>query len=115
MILKSIAPFIVMIALLIAVVILTTAILNYKLKKRIAESIPLNERIVEKLFKPDGWQLELLKWCLLLFFGGLGLIVLEFIPFPAERSPLPYGVESVFISIGFGIYYLMVRKQRHDQ
>jgi hypothetical protein len=113
MILKSIAPFIVMIALLIAVVILTTAILHYKLKKRIAESIPLNERIVEKLFKPDGWQLELLKWCLLLFFGGLGLIVLEFIPFPADQSPLPYGVESIFISIGFGIYYLVVRKQQN--
>jgi len=113
MILKSIAPFVVMIALLIAVVILTTAILNYRLKKRIVQSIPLNEPLVQKLFKPDGWQLEMLKWCLLLFFGGLGLIVLEFIPFPADQSPLPYGVESIFISIGFGIYYLVIRKQQN--
>lgn len=104
-----------MIALLIAVVILTTAILHYRLKKRIAESIPLNEAIVEKLIKPEGWQLEVLKWCLLLFFGGLGLMVLEFIPFPADGSPLPYGLESVFISFGFGLYYLVVRKQQNRQ
>ena len=112
MILKSIAPFVVMIALLISVTIITTAILQFKLKKRVTQAIPLNETIVRMLFKTDGWQLAILKWCLLLFFGGLGLIVLGFIPYSAETSPLPYGVESVFLSMGFGIYYWMVRKQK---
>ena len=113
MLLKSIAPFAVMLALIIAVVLLTTATLNYRLKKRISESGPMNEQIIKDLFRPDGWQLDVLKWCLLLFFGGLGLVVLAFIPFRADESPLPYGVESIFISLGFGLYYLIVRKQHN--
>ena len=109
----DISSFLAIIIVFIIIAVVIVSWYNYRLKKRIAESSPLNELIVEKLFKPDGWQLEMLKWCLLLFFGGLGLIALEFIPFPADQSPLPYGVESVFISIGFGIYYLVVRKQQN--
>ena len=113
MFLKSIAPFAVMIALIIAVVVLTRAILQYRLQQRLAQSGLLNEQLIRNFFRQDGWQVELLKWCLLLFFGGLGLVVLEFIPFRADESPLPYGVESIFLSLGFGIYYVIVRKQHN--
>ena len=102
-----------MIALIVAVVVLTKAILHYRLKQRLAQSGLLNEEMIKHFFRQDGWQVELLKWCLLLFFGGLGLVVLEFIPFRADESPLPYGVESIFLSLGFGIYYVIVRKQHN--
>jgi hypothetical protein len=110
MILKNLAPFLVMIALVVGVVVITTASLNYKLKKRIIESGKVNEDNVIDILKWNGSQ-SMLKWCLLLCFGGLGLIVLEFIPYNAIESPLPYGVESIFLAMGFGIYYLIVRKK----
>ena len=113
MFLKSIAPFAVMIALIVAVVVLTRAILQHRLKQRLAQSGLLNEQMMKDFFRQDGWPLEILKWCLLLFFGGLGLVVLQFVPFRADESPLPYGVESMFLSLGLGIYYFIVRKQQN--
>jgi hypothetical protein len=50
-----------------------------------------------------------LKWGLIILFSGLALILMEYIPAGPE-SPLPYGVFSVFVSLGFLIYYFMVKK-----
>lgn len=49
---------------------------------------------------------KILKWALLLLFGGLGLIVLQYTHY-GLNEPMPYGIEAVFISTGFFIYYLL--------
>jgi len=103
------APFIVMIAILITIASIVIALLNYRLKKRIIEAGRIDENIVARLFKPAGFPFDLLKWGLLLFFGGLGLVVLEFVPYRGDESPLPYGLEAIFIAAGFLVYYFLVR------
>ncbi|MEJ0054490.1 MAG: hypothetical protein WDN75_01885 [Bacteroidota bacterium] len=50
-----------------------------------------------------------LKWGLLAFFGGLSLIIMEFIRVSPD-SPLPYGLFAVAVSLGFLIYYFLVKK-----
>jgi len=59
-----------------------------------------------------------LKWGLVAFFGGLGFIIIDRMsPFSndmgdysnyMDRSLLPFGIELVFISLGFIIYFLIV-------
>jgi hypothetical protein len=109
---QHIAPFIVMIAILITIAVIITRLLNYRLKKQIINAGRIDENVVDRLFKPSGFPTDLLKWGLLLFFGGLGLVVLEFIPYRGDESPLPYGLEAIFIAAGFLLYYVIVRKEK---
>jgi hypothetical protein len=58
-----------------------------------------------------------LKWGLIAFMAGLGLIIIEIIrsnsPEAVEfQSFLPYGIELVFISLGFLIYFFIVNSKK---
>jgi hypothetical protein len=59
-----------------------------------------------------------LKWGLVAFMAGLGLIVIEIIkPYNPEsvnfqNTVLPYGIELVFISLGFLIYFFIVNRRK---
>lgn len=59
----------------------------------------------------DENKYSALKWGLIILFGGLALILIEYIPTSPE-SPLPYGLLAFFISFGFLIYYFMVKKEQ---
>ena len=85
---------------------------NYRLKKRLIETGNIDESTINFLFTTTGFRSEVLKWGLVLFFSGIGLILLEFIPYKGDHSPLPYGVESIFIALGFLVYYLVIRKEK---
>jgi hypothetical protein len=102
---KQIAPFFVMIVLLIVLAVLITEYFHYRLRKRILDAGPLDDQAIRLLHQIPGTASEALKWGLLLFFGGIGLIVLAFIPYSLDESPLPYGLEAVFLSAGFLVYY----------
>ena len=62
-----------------------------------------------------------LKWGLVAFMAGLGLIIIEIIrSYPAVNgdlydTALPYGIELVFISLGFLIYFFLVNRLRKPQ
>jgi hypothetical protein len=113
--LKGILSNIAIIVLFIIIAVVLIAQFNYRLKKRIIESGPLNETSL-KFFKDlSGMGSEVLKWGLILLFGGLGLVVLEFVPYSAFSSPLPYGLETVFLGIGFLTYYLLARKEKKSK
>lgn len=109
---KTIAPFLVIIVFLVAMAVVFINLFNYRLKKRLIETGNIDESTVSYLFRTSGFRYEVLKWGLVLFFGGLGLVILEFIPYKDNHSPLPYGVESIFISLGFIVYYLIIRKEK---
>ena len=51
-----------------------------------------------------------LKWGLIIFFAGLSLILMEYIEFD-NRSPLPYGLFAMFVSLVFLIYYFIIKKE----
>jgi drug/metabolite transporter (DMT)-like permease len=88
-----------------------TAITEYILKKKMIDKGYVNED-TQAIFKrhADENKYSALKWGLIVLFGGLSLILLEFIPTNPE-SPLPYGLVAFFLSLGFLIYYYIVKKE----
>lgn len=83
-------------------------ILKYRLRSRIVSSGLTDEKLIKGLFasKVDN-RYSTLKWGLILLFAGVGLILLEYIPYEYD-SPLPYGIEGTFIALGFLVYYFLV-------
>lgn len=94
----------------ISTAVVLVAFFNYLLKKRVVESGPIDSNALDFLKSVSSTGDSVLKWGLLFFFGGLGLVVLEFLPFDSNNSSLPFGVECIFVSAGFLVYYYLVRK-----
>ena len=92
-------------------VLFTRTISDYILKKKMIEKGYVNED-TQAIFKrnTDENKYSSLKWGLIILFGGISLVILEYIPHDTE-SPLPYGLFAVFVSLGFLIYYFMVKKE----
>ena len=108
-------PFIVVIVFFVLIAIFILSLYNYRLKKRILDAGPLDELGLKYLRELSGFGNEALKWGLILLFGGIGFVVLEYIPYTALESPLPYGVEMIFIALGFLLYYLMMKKKSNSK
>lgn len=113
-IVETLGSFIMIISVFAIIAAVITAFLNYRLKKRILDAGPVDENILKLIPAFPRMNTEMLKWGVILLFAGLGLIVLEFIPYNVEHSPLPYGVETVFIAIGFLVYFYMVKNKPHQ-
>jgi hypothetical protein len=86
------------------------AMTDYILKKKMIEKGFVNDD-TQAIFKQhsDDGKYSSLKWGLLAFFGGLSLIIMEFVQVSPD-SPLPYGLFAVSVSLGFLIYYFLVKK-----
>lgn len=84
---------------------------DYILKKKMIEKGYVNDD-AQAIFKQHAAENKsaALKWGLIAFFGGLSLILMEYIDV-GPQSPLPYGLVAVFISFGFLLYYFMVKKE----
>ena len=95
----------------ISTAVVLISFFNYLLKKRVIEAGPIDSNALDFLKSVSSIGSSVLKWGLLFFFGGLGLVVIEFLPFKLENSPLPFGVECIFVSLGFLVYYFTVRNQ----
>ena len=82
---------------------------DYILKKKMIEKGFVNDE-TQAIFKQQtvGNKYASLKWGLITFFAGLSLIIMEFIPARPE-SPLPYGLFAVSVSLGFLVYYFMLK------
>ena len=85
---------------------------DYILKKKMIDKGFVNDE-TQAIFKQHASAVSnkysSLKWGLLTLFAGLSLILMEYIPFDSY-SPLPYGLFAVSVSIGFLIYYFMVKQ-----
>ncbi len=104
-------PHLVGIVLFLVIGFIINALFTYLLKKRIIDSGRIDQAALDMLLKPIGPALEPLKWGVLLLFGGVGLIILEFVPYEPYNSPLPFGIEAVCLAAGFLVYYALVRKR----
>jgi hypothetical protein len=99
-----------------ALVAFTRVLTDYILKKRMIDKGFVNED-TQAIFKqqtiPNFTESRYpsLKWGLIIFFAGLSLILMEYIPHDVE-SPLPYGLFTLSVSLGFLIYYFIVRKDQ---
>jgi len=94
-----------LIFIVIAVVII--AWYNYRLKKRIIDSGPIDHDAIDFLKKLTDAGTEQLKWGCILFMAGLGLVVDHYLSYE-DDSVLPFGIELMFIAAGFLIYYFLI-------
>jgi hypothetical protein len=84
---------------------------DYILKKKMIEKGFVNDE-TQAIFKQHAAdnKYSSLKWGLIIFFSGVSLIIMEFLTVRPE-SPLPYGLFAVSVSLGFLIYYFLVKKE----
>ncbi|TWV90901.1 hypothetical protein [Chitinophaga pinensis] len=109
-IIETLGSFIMIISVFAITASLIVSFLNYRLRRRMLDAGPIDDNALKLLPTIPKTSSDMLKWGIILFFAGLGLIVLEFIPFNVESSPLPYGVETVFIATGFLVYYFLISR-----
>jgi hypothetical protein len=95
-----------------AIYFVTKVLTDYILKKRMIEKGFVNDdtQAIFKEHAANEGKYPSLKWGLIAFFAGLSLIIMEYIPVTPE-SPLPYGLFTVSVSVGFLIYYFIVKKE----
>jgi hypothetical protein len=96
-----------------AVYIFVKTMTNYILKKKMIEKGFVNDD-TQAIFKNDSpdYKYSSLKWGIILLFAGLALVLMEFVP-TSPDSPLPYGIAAVSVSLGFLVYYFIVKKEIH--
>jgi hypothetical protein len=97
----------------ITLVVFTRILTDYILKRNMINKGFVNDD-TQAIFKRHAEENEnkysSLKWGLIFFFAGLSLVIMEYIPF-GERSPLPYGLFTVAVSLGFLLYYFIAKKE----
>lgn len=92
----------------------TKMLTDYFLRRKIIEK-GLAGSDVSGFFKNEDYaglsnKFSALKWGLIVLFGGIGLMLIELLPYD-QQSPMPYGVVATCISLGFLIYYFIVKKE----
>jgi hypothetical protein len=97
--------------IIFGLIVILRSILNYRIKMHMIRSGHLDENAIRALNQSAvDFKLDNLKWGIILLFGGIGLIVLEYVKYEYE-SPLPYGIEAVCLAFGFLTYYLIAKNQ----
>ena len=106
---EDLIPIVAIISVFGSVILFVTTLTNYSLKKKLIEKDMVNNETANLFSRKDS-KLSALKWGLIVLFGGLGLIIIDALGLDNDDA-MPYGIEAVCISIGFLIYYAMVRKE----
>ncbi|MCO5239677.1 MAG: hypothetical protein M9904_06450 [Chitinophagaceae bacterium] len=108
----TLITFLTLVAIFVIISVLVIHYFNFRLKKYIIDSNRINDKELAELLKPSQFHSEFLKWGLILLFAGAGLIVIDIFEIDIADTPLPYGIETMFIAAGFLLYYLMVRNKK---
>jgi len=111
---QNLAVAIMFVAIIVAVTRLGISIMDYRIKSRIIKSGLLDENAIKTFNKlVTNFSINSLKWGIILFFGGMGLIILEYVSYK-PTSTLPYGIESVMIAFGFLSYFIINKKYQNQ-
>lgn len=96
----------------VGIYLFTLTMTNYILRKKMIEKGFVSDE-AQNILKThtDQNKYSSLKWGLIALFSGLGLILMEYIPV-SPNSPLPYGLFAVSVSLGFLIYYFLIRREQ---
>jgi uncharacterized membrane protein YwaF len=115
-IMEQLEGILISITLFISITIIVIAILNFILKNRLIGSGQTDPEILKSLSQSFNHNIAVLKWGFILLFGGIGLVVINFIPDARTlESPLPYGIEMIFLAAGFLCYYLKVKDSKKNR
>ncbi|MFY0592143.1 DUF6249 domain-containing protein [Roseivirga sp.] len=86
-------------------------ITSYRLRRRMIEAGLINEEAMELL--KDGAKENYytsLKWGLILFFSGIGLILINSMDYYYD-STAAYGIVITAASLGFLVYFIFMKKE----
>ena len=86
------------------------AISEHMIKQKLINNGHIAPNALKIINPPMDNRFSALKWGLVVFFGGFGLVALEFIKYSYE-SPFPYGVVAICVSFGFLLYYALVKNE----
>ena len=105
-------PFTILGTIASGIILFTRALTDYILKKKMIEKGFVNDD-TQAIFKKhtDENKFASLKWGLIIFFAGVSLVIMEYIPTTTPESPMPYGLFAIAVSLGFLIYYFLVKKE----
>lgn len=89
----------------------TKVMTEYILKKKMIDKGFVNAESQSIFHKeePADNKYSALKWGLIVFFAGISLVLMEYIPARGD-SPLPYGLFAISVSLGFLLYYFLVKR-----
>lgn len=89
----------------------TKVLTDYILKKKMIEKGFVNEEsqsIFKKYAKEENRNSSL-KWGLIILSTGIGLIIIDSLDVHPDTT-LPYGIFAVAVSIGYLVYYYMMKR-----
>ena len=105
-------PIVAIISVFGSTILFVVTITNFILKRKMIEKNMVSNESMQ-LFRKLSNRQESLKWGLILFFGGIGLIINSSFGFDAD-TPMPYGVVAVCSALGFLAYYLIAKKESEE-
>jgi hypothetical protein len=90
----------------------TKVLTDYILKKKMIEKGFVNEesQSIFKQYKATDNRYSSLKWGLIILSAGIALIIMDSMEV-RPNSTLPYGIFAASVSLGFLIYYAIVRRE----
>ena len=94
-----------------AIYFFTKVLTDYFLKRKMIEKGYVGDE-AQSIFKTyrNVNKYSSLKWGLLFFTGGVALILMEILDVEPD-STLPYGIFTVALSLGFLVYYFIVKNE----
>ena len=98
----------------LGIIFFTKVLTDYLIRRKLVNKGLVGADAAQLLQSQKTNRNETLKWGLIILFGGIGLIILEAVPYDAS-SPLPFGVFAVSLSLGFLTYFGLARKLNDEQ
>ena len=110
----SLVPIVFLLTVAFTLVGLAKVISDVRIRRRLidAEVAPELARVIAGAPKEDPGLYSTLKWGMVLGAVGLGLILIQFLPY-RSGEPIVLGVILVFAAAGLLAYYASVRRLTH--
>ena len=102
---------IILAVIFLGIIGIVRAFTRYRLRRRMINSGIVDEQSIRVLYQQEDDYRTALKWGLITLFAGIGLIIISIFDMDGD-SVLPYGIEAVSVSLGFLIYYVIVRGEQ---
>ncbi|MEM9673520.1 MAG: DUF6249 domain-containing protein [Cyclobacteriaceae bacterium] len=84
-------------------------IFDYQLRRKMIQMGHVDQNSVAILNQKRNSRLDSLKWGLIILFAGIGFVIIS-IPSIEIDSPLPFGIMSICIAVGFLLYFAISKR-----
>ena len=102
-------PIVAIISVFGSVIMFVTILTNYSLKRKLIDKGMVNPETAN-LFRSENGKQNSLKWGLIILFSGIGLIIIDSMGLDGDEA-MPWGIEAVCVSVGFLLYYAIVKRE----